>query len=196
MGQNLVRNSDAKVPFTIKVIDSDEINAFALPGGFFYVNSGLILRADEEAELAGVMGHEIAHVAARHGTKNATKGELMQLATIPVMILVPYGMAGYGIYEGLNLAIPMSYLKFSRDDEREADYLGLQYMYKAGYDPNAFVSFFEKIEAEERRHPAAFPRFSRRTRRLRTACKKRRRKSPRFFRHVTSTLSPHPSLIW
>ena len=145
VGQNLVRNSDAKVPFTIKVVDSDEINAFALPGGFFYVNSGLILRADEEAELAGVMGHEIAHVAARHGTKTATKGELMQLATIPVMILVPYGAAGYGIYEGLNLAIPMSYLKFTRDAEKEADYLGLQYMYKAGYDPNAFVSFFEKV---------------------------------------------------
>jgi len=158
VGQNLVRNSDAKVPFTIKVIDSDEINAFALPGGFFYVNSGLILRADEEAELAGVMGHEIAHVAARHGTKTATKGELMQLATIPVMILVPYGLAGYGIYEGLNLAIPMSYLKFSRDNEREADYLGLQYMYKAGYDPSAFVSFFEKIEAEERRHPGSIPK--------------------------------------
>jgi len=158
VGQNLVRNSDAKVPFTIKVIDSDEINAFALPGGFFYVNSGLVLRADEEAELAGVMGHEIAHVAARHGTKTATKGELMQLATIPVMILAPYGMAGYGIYEGLNLAIPMSYLKFTRDAEREADYLGLQYMYKAGYDPNAFVSFFEKIEAEERRHPGSIPK--------------------------------------
>jgi predicted Zn-dependent protease len=159
VGQNLVRNSDAKVPFTIKVIDSDEINAFALPGGFFYVNSGLILRADEEAELAGVMGHEIAHVAARHGTKTATKGELMQLATIPVMILAPYGMAGYGIYEGLNLAIPMSYLKFTRDAEKEADYLGLQYMYKAGYDPNAFVSFFEKIEAEERRHPGSIPKI-------------------------------------
>jgi beta-barrel assembly-enhancing protease len=159
VGQNLVRNSDAKVPFTIKVIDSDEINAFALPGGFFYVNSGLILRADEEAELAGVMGHEIAHVAARHGTKTATKGELMQLATIPVMILVPYGAAGYGIYEGLNLAIPMSYLKFTRDAEKEADYLGLQYMYKAGYDPNAFVSFFEKIEAEERRHPGSIPKI-------------------------------------
>jgi len=159
VGQNLVRNSDAKVPFTIKVIDSDEINAFALPGGFFYVNSGLILRADEEAELAGVMGHEIAHVAARHGTKTATKGEIMQLATIPVMILVPYGMAGYGIYEGLNLAIPMSYLKFTRDAEKEADYLGLQYMYKAGYDPNAFVSFFEKIEAEERRHPGSIPKI-------------------------------------
>jgi len=158
VGQNLVRNSDAKVPFTIKVIDSDEINAFALPGGFFYVNSGLILRADEEAELAGVMSHEIAHVAARHGTKNATKGELMQFASIPLILLGPGGWAGYGLYEGLNLAIPIGYLKFSRDAEREADYLGLQYMYKAGYDPNAFVSFFEKIEAEERRHPGSIPK--------------------------------------
>jgi predicted Zn-dependent protease len=159
VGQNLVRNSDAKVPFTIKVIDSDEINAFALPGGFFYVNSGLILRADEEAELAGVMGHEIAHVAARHATKNATKGEIMQWASIPLILMGPAGWAGYGLYEGLNIAIPLSYLKFSRDDEREADYLGLQYMYKAGYDPNAFVSFFEKIEAEERRHPGSIPKI-------------------------------------
>jgi beta-barrel assembly-enhancing protease len=159
VGQNLVRNSDAKVPFTIKVIDSDEINAFALPGGFFYVNSGLILRADEEAELAGVMGHEIAHVAARHGTKTATKGELLQLATIPLIMVGPAGWAGYGLYEGLNLAIPMSYLKFTRDAEKEADFLGLQYMYKSGYDPNAFVSFFEKIEAEERRHPGSIPKI-------------------------------------
>ncbi len=159
VGQNLVRNSDARVPFTIKVIDSDEINAFALPGGFFYVNSGLILRADEEAELAGVMGHEIAHVAARHATKNATKGEIMQWASIPLILLGPGGWAGYGLYEGLNLAVPMGYLKFSRDAEREADFLGLQYMYKAGYDPNAFVSFFEKIEAEERRHPGSIPKL-------------------------------------
>jgi len=158
VGQNLVRNSDAKVPFTIKVIDSDEINAFALPGGFFYVNTGLILRADEEAELAGVMGHEIAHVAARHGTKTETKGQIMQWATIPLILLGPGGWAGYGLYEGLNLAIPMSYLKFSRDAEREADFLGLQYMYKAGYDPNAFVSFFEKLEAEERRRPGSIPK--------------------------------------
>jgi beta-barrel assembly-enhancing protease len=158
IGQNLVRNSDAKVPFTIKVIDSDEINAFALPGGFFYVNTGLILRADEEAELAGVMGHEIAHVAARHGTRNATKGEIAQFATIPLILLGPGGWAGYGLYEGLNIAIPLGFLKFSRDNEREADYLGLQYMYKAGYDPNAFVSFFEKIEAEERRHPGSIPK--------------------------------------
>lgn len=159
VGQNLVRNSDAKVPFTIKVIDSDVVNAFALPGGFFYVHSGLILRADTEAELAGVMAHEIAHVAARHGTKNATKGELAQLATIPLIMLGPGGWAGYGIYEGLNFAIPMSFLKFSRDAEYEADYLGLQYMYAAGYDPNAFVTFFEKVENEEKRQPGTVPKF-------------------------------------
>jgi beta-barrel assembly-enhancing protease len=158
VGQNLVRNSDAKVPFTIKVIDSDEVNAFALPGGFFYVNSGLILRAQEESELAGVMAHEISHVIARHGTKNATKGEAMQLAMIPLMLLGPGGWAGYGIYEAANLAIPITYLKFSRDAEREADFLGLQYMYKAGYDPNSYVTFFERLQADEKRRPGTIPK--------------------------------------
>jgi predicted Zn-dependent protease len=153
VGQNLVRNSDARVPFTIKVIDSDEVNAFALPGGFFYVNSGLILRAQEESELAGVMAHEIAHVAARHGTKQATKGDIAQIASIPAMIFIPYGWAGYGIYQGMNFLIPMTFLKFSRDAEREADFLGLQYMYKAGYDPNSYVTFFERIQADEKRRP-------------------------------------------
>jgi len=158
VGQNLVRNSDAKVPFTIKVIDSDEVNAFALPGGFFYVNSGLILRAQEESELAGVMAHEIAHVAARHGTKNATKGEIMQWASIPAMIFIPYSLAGYAMYQGLNLAIPLTFLKFSRDAEKEADFLGLQYMYKAGYDPNSYVTFFERIQADEKRRPGTIPK--------------------------------------
>jgi len=158
VGQNLVRNSDAQVPFTIKVIDSDEVNAFALPGGFFYVNSGLILRAQEESELAGVMAHEISHVTARHGTKNATKGEIMQLATIPLILLGPGGWAGYGLYEALQLAIPLSYLKFSRDSEKEADFLGIQYMYKAGYDPNSYVTFFERIQADEKRRPGTIPK--------------------------------------
>jgi len=144
VGQNIVRNSDAQVPFTIKVIDSDVVNAFALPGGFFYVNSGLILHADEESELAGVMAHEIAHVCARHGTKQETKGQIVQMASIPAMIFIPYTWAGYAIYQGMNFAIPLTFLKFSRTDEAEADYLGLQYMYKAGYDPNSFVMFFEK----------------------------------------------------
>jgi predicted Zn-dependent protease len=153
VGQNLVRNSDARVPFTIKVIDSDVVNAFALPGGFFYVNSGLILRADEEAELAGVMAHEMSHVIARHGTKQATKADIMQIGALAAMIFIPYGWAGYGIYEGMNLAIPLTFLKFSRDAERQADFLGIQYMYKAGYDPNAYVAFFERLEADEKRRP-------------------------------------------
>src|SRR6202167_768512 len=158
VGQNLVRNSDAQVPFTIKVIDSDVVNAFALPGGFFYVNSGLILHADEESELAGVMAHEIAHVCARHGTKQATKGEITQLAMIPAMIFIPYTLAGYAIYQGMQFAIPMAFLQFTRTDGKEADYLGLEYMYKAGYDPNAFVAFFEKVQADEKKQPGTIPK--------------------------------------
>src|SRR5271169_4553100 len=145
IGQNLVRNSDAKVPFTIKVLDSEEVNAFALPGGFFFVNSGLILKAESEAELAGVMAHEIAHVAARHGTRQATRGEIAQVGMIIASIAIPYGWTGYAIRQGAGMAIPLGFLTFSRANEREADHLGLQYMYKAGYDPAAFVDFFEKI---------------------------------------------------
>jgi predicted Zn-dependent protease len=158
VGQNLVRNSDAQVPFTIKVIDSDVVNAFALPGGFFYVNSGVILHADEESEMAGVMAHEIAHVAARHGTKQATKSDIIQIASIPAMIFIPYSLAGYALYQGMNFMIPVTFLKFSRDAEREADYLGLQYMYKAGYDPNSFVAFFEKVQADEKKQPGTIPK--------------------------------------
>ena len=158
VGQNLVRNSDAQVPFTIKVIDSDVVNAFALPGGFFYVNSGLVLHADEESELAGVMAHEIAHVCARHGTREQTKSTIVQLASIPAMIFIPYSWAGYAIYQGMNFAIPLTFLKFSRGDEAEADYLGLQYMYKAGYDPNSFVSFFEKVQSDEKKEPGTIPK--------------------------------------
>src|ERR1700693_1328297 len=153
LGQNLVRNSDAKVPFTIKVIDGEEVNAFALPGGYFFVYAGLILKADNEAELAGVMAHEIAHVAARHGTRPATRGELAQLGMIPVMIMTGGTWTGYGIYEAASILIPVGFLKFSRGFESEADMLGLEYMYKAGYDPTAFVDFFEKIETLEKRKP-------------------------------------------
>jgi hypothetical protein len=147
VGQTIVRNSDCKVPFTIKVVQSDEINAFALPGGFFYVNTGLINAADNEAELAAVMGHETAHVCARHGTKNQSKAELAQFLYIPLIMLG--GPAGMAIRQSAGLIVPLSFLKFSRNDEAEADYLGLQYMYKAGYDPSAFVSMFEKLQAKE-----------------------------------------------
>jgi predicted Zn-dependent protease len=157
VGQNLVRNSDAKVPFTIKVLDSEEVNAFALPGGFFFVNSGLMLKAESEAELAGVMAHEIAHVAARHGTKQATKGEIANLATIPLIFMG--GWAGYAIRQGAGLAIPLGFLKFSQSMESEADYLGLQYLYKSGYDPTAFVDFFEKIQSLEKKKPGTLAKI-------------------------------------
>ncbi len=151
IGQNIVRNSDAQVPFTIKVIDSDVVNAMALPGGFFYVNSGLILAADEEAEMAGVMAHEIAHVSACHYGREMTRAQLLQMASIPLIFIG--GAIGYGAYEASGLAIPMTFLKFSRTFEAQADYLGVQYMYRAGYDPSAFVSFFEKIQAMEKKKP-------------------------------------------
>jgi beta-barrel assembly-enhancing protease len=151
VGQNLVRNSDAKVPFTIKVIDSEEVNAFALPGGFFFVYSGLIQKAESESELAGVMAHEIAHVAARHGTRQATKGQIANIATIPLIFMG--GWAGYGIRQAASVLIPVGFLRFSRSMESEADLLGLEYMYKTGYDPGAFVDFFEKIQTLEKRKP-------------------------------------------
>ena len=151
IGQNLVRNSDSQVPFTIKVIDSDDVNAFALPGGFFYVNSGLILAADNEAELAGVMAHEIAHVAACHAARENTRGQLMNLASIPLIFVG--GGIGYAAQNVAGLAFPMTFLKFSRGFETEADYLGVQYLYKAGYDPQAFTAFFEKVQALEKKKP-------------------------------------------
>jgi predicted Zn-dependent protease len=153
IGQNIVKNSDCKVPFTIKVIDTDEINAMALPGGFFYVNSGLILAADEEAELAGVMAHETAHVCAHHAAREMTRANYAQLGTIPLIFIG--GWTGYGIYEAANLAIPITFLEFSREFEAQADYLGIQYMYRAGYDPQAFITFFEKIQDLEKHKPGA-----------------------------------------
>jgi predicted Zn-dependent protease len=153
IGQNIVKNSDCKVPFTIKVIDSDEINAMALPGGFFYVNSGLILNADEEAELAGVMAHETAHVCAHHAVREQTRMNYAQLGTIPLIFIG--GWTGYGIYEAASIGVPITFMKFSREFEAQADYLGVQYMYRAGYDPQAFISFFEKVQALEKRKPGA-----------------------------------------
>ncbi|MEO8096309.1 MAG: M48 family metallopeptidase [Acidobacteriota bacterium] len=149
VGQNIVRNSDCQVPFVIKVIEDESVNAFALPGGFFFVNTGLFLKAQTEAELAGVMAHEIAHVCARHGTKQQTRGQIASYATLP-MIFMGGGWAAYGIRQAAQLAIPLGFLTFSRAFEKEADNLGLQYMYKTGYDPVAFVDFFEKIQAMEK----------------------------------------------
>ncbi len=151
LGQNLVRNSDAQVPFTFKIIDSDVVNAFSLPGGFVYVNSGTILAADEEAELAGVMAHEIAHVCARHATRQLTRSQYASFATIPLIFVG--GGIGYAAYEAAGIGLPVAFMSFQRNFEAEADYLGLQYSYKAGYDPQAFISFFEKIQAQEKKKP-------------------------------------------
>jgi predicted Zn-dependent protease len=151
IAQNLVKNSDAKVPFTIKVIDSDEVNAMALPGGFMYVNSGLILTADDEAEMAGVIAHEIAHVAAHHAVREQTRMNYAQLGTIPLIFIG--GWTGYGIYEAAQIGIPLTFLQFSRGFESQADFLGVQYMYRAGYDPQAFVTIFEKLENLEKTKP-------------------------------------------
>ncbi len=149
LGQNIVRNSDAKVPFTIKVIDNDEINAFALPGGFFYVHTGLIRLAESDAELAGVMAHEIAHVNARHGTRQASRAQITNWLRIPLIFVG--GGVGYAVSQAAGLAIPLTFLKFSRGFEAEADLLGVQYLYKSGYDPAAMVTFFERIQAQKKK---------------------------------------------
>ena len=157
VGQNIVRNSDAKVPFTIKLIDSQQVNAFALPGGFFFVNAGLVLRAESESELAGVMAHEIAHVAARHGTRQATRGKIVNYATIPLLFMG--GWTGYGIRQAVGFAIPMGFLRFSRKFETEADFLGLQYIYQSGYDPTSVTDFFGKMQADEKRRPGTMAKI-------------------------------------
>ncbi|MGC1869315.1 MAG: M48 family metallopeptidase [Acidobacteriaceae bacterium] len=153
VGQNIVKNSDAKVPFTIRVIDSDEVNAFALPGGYFFVNSGLILAADNEAELAGVMAHEIGHVAAHHQAREMTRMHYADLGMVPLVMLTGYSAVGYGIYEASAFAVPLTMLEFQRDFEEQADWLGVQYMYRAGYDPEQMIAFFEKIEELQKTKP-------------------------------------------
>lgn len=157
VGQNLVLHSDAKVPFTIKVIDSDEVNAFALPGGFFYVNKGLILTADNEAELAGPMAHEIAHVAARHGVEQASKGQIVNWGTLPLIFLGGWG--GFAIQQAAAIAIPVGFLKFNRAAEEEADMFAAQYMWASGYDPHALVTFFEKLQAKEKKKPGTMAKI-------------------------------------
>jgi len=159
VGQNLVRNSDAKVPFTIKVIDTEEPNALSIPGGFFFVNSGLLMLAESESEMAGAMAHEIAHIAARHGTRQATRGQIINFASIPLIFWG--GWTGYGVRQAAGLAIPLGFLSFSRAFEREADNLGLQYLYKTGYDPNSFVEFFEKMEKLEKKRPGTISKMFR-----------------------------------
>ncbi|HYP28011.1 MAG TPA: M48 family metallopeptidase [Blastocatellia bacterium] len=157
VGQNIVLRSDATIPFTIKIIDAPDVNAFALPGGFLYVNSGLLLAADNEAEIAGVMAHEIAHVTARHGVEQASKGTLFQYLSIPLIFIG--GPVGMIVQNAANILVPMTFLKFSRGAEEEADRLGLQYMWAAGYDPTAMLSFFEKLKAKEKKEPGTLAKI-------------------------------------
>ena len=157
VGQNIALHSDAKIPFTIKVLDSDDVNAFALPGGFLYVNKGAILAADTESELAGVMAHEIGHVAARHGVEQASKATLANYAMIPLIFMT--GGLGYIAYQAAQIGVPLTFLKFSRNVESEADKLGAQYMWAAGYDPNNFLSFFEKLEKKEKHKPGTLSKL-------------------------------------
>jgi len=158
VGQNIVLHSDAKVPFTIKVIDSDEVNAFALPGGFFYVNKGLLLAADNEAELAGVMAHEIGHVAARHYMEMQRKDEAWNIATL-AGILFGGAILGNVLYNGGGFFEGMAMLKFTRGAEAEADRLGVQYMWAAGYDPGAMATMFEKLEAKNKKKPGSLAKM-------------------------------------
>ena len=155
LGQNLQRNSDTHLPFTIKILDVEEPNAFALPGGYMFVNAGAILLADDESEMAGVMAHEIGHVAACHAARGATRGALTQMAMIPVIIMTG-GIAGLGANEAANYGVPAMFRKFSRGFEAQADYLGIQYMYKAGYDPNGMINFFEKLQALDKKRPGVY----------------------------------------
>jgi len=157
VAQNLVRNSDSKMPFEIKIIDSEEINAFALPGGFMFVNTGLILDTQDEAELAAVLAHEVAHVAARHVTKQATRGTIVNYATVPLLFMG--GWAGYAIREAANFAIPLGLLQYSRAMERQADYLGLKYLDNTGYDQNAFIDFFERFESLQKEKPGTISKL-------------------------------------
>ncbi len=158
VGQNIVLHSDAKIPFTIKVIDSDEVNAFALPGGFFYVNRGLILAADNEAELAGVMAHEIAHVAARHAMENQGKGAMLQYGLLAGIIFTG-GIGGAVLQNTAGLTQALAFFKFSRGAEGEADRLGVQYLYASGYDPTAMSTMFEKLASQNRKKPGTLSRL-------------------------------------
>jgi Zn-dependent protease with chaperone function len=157
---NLVAaNSDLKVPVRLTVLDSKEINAFALPGGFLFINTGLMKAAENESELVGVIAHELAHDAARHGAKLKKRatiaGALFQGAQVAAAIftggvssLAAYYALQYG-FQGLGLALNLALLGVNRDYETEADQLGVQYTWKAGYDPLGFITFFDKMASKE-----------------------------------------------
>ena len=159
VGQKLVRNSDAEVPFVIKVMDDPgSINPFSLPGGFLYVPTGLILAADNESELAGMMAHEIAHVTAHHATREMTRGNMINLASNFLVLIT--GPIGYAARTAAGIGLPLAFSKFSRGFESEADYLGLQYLYNAGYDPQSYIAFLERASRTKRKPSRLAKAFS------------------------------------
>ncbi len=155
--QNIAENSDAKIPITVGVIQSPQINAFTLPGGFIFVNTGLLQGVSSEAELAAVLAHETGHVACRHAVANMTRRDLLQYATLPLLFTPMSYPVFLGVTQALNFGIPLAFLKYSRDEEHEADFLGVQYLWKAGYDPNAFLGVFSKIIQQNRSVPGSVP---------------------------------------
>jgi beta-barrel assembly-enhancing protease len=157
IAENIVRASDMKAPFTVKVIDSDRVNAFSLPGGFLYLNTGLLMMVDDEAELAGVIGHEVAHVAARHSTRQISRGIWISSAFESAMPKRGWGRVVGRLAE--TVAEDLLALKFSRGFEEEADLLGMQYLYAAGYDLGAYPIMLEKMRQREGTAPTVLDRM-------------------------------------
>jgi len=152
LGQNLAKQANAPFPVTVKMIQSSEINAFTLPGGWVYVNSSILMMADNEAEFASVVAHEIGHADARHATREQSGGQLAKIIGGPLSVLIP-GLAGVAARQAAGVAAPVTSLHFSRAFETEADQLGVHYLYGAGYDPAASIDMFEKIASTERATP-------------------------------------------
>lgn len=140
LAQELYQNSDARIPVTVRIIDSDDVYAVTLPGGYQYLSRGLLLIVDDEAGLATVLARGIAHTALRSATMDQTRENLMKMATVP-LILVGNSPGT----QDTSLAVPLTALKFKREDEQDADYFGLQYQYRAGYDPDAFLRTIQTI---------------------------------------------------
>jgi predicted Zn-dependent protease len=156
LGQNLVHNSDVTFPVTFKLIEADEINAFTLPGGYIFINTGLLKLSANEAELASAIAHELGHAAARHATRQASRNQLASIGAIPLAVL-----GGPAARLAMTAAMPMAFLRFSREFETEADLLGLQYLWKAGYDPDASIDLFEALESTEKRQPGSVAKLFR-----------------------------------
>jgi predicted Zn-dependent protease len=148
------------IEYHFKVIDTPEVNAFALPGGFVYVNRGLIEKAGNESELAGVLAHEIGHVVGRHSVEQVKRAQLTGLGLgVLDMILGGRGTAASIANMASQMVASGAFMKYSRDAEREADRLGARNLYDAGFDPRGMVTFFQKLDAMRKREPNVIEAF-------------------------------------